>query len=76
MSLFLTHLEIAELTGYQIAHYQLCWLKNHGYPHERTSGGKPRVLRAYVEQRLGLSSKDQLTQTKPDFSHWQQRKEK
>lgn len=70
MSLFLTHPEIVELTGYQVAHYQSCWLNEHGYPFERTVSGKPRVLRAYVEKRLGLSSAEQQMQTKPDFSYW------
>ncbi|MGA8864164.1 MAG: DUF4224 domain-containing protein [Gallionella sp.] len=72
MTLFLTDHEIIELTGYQVAHYQARWLEAHAYPFERTMSGKPRVLRAYVEKRLGLATDLRLKQTEPDFSHWKQ----
>lgn len=74
MNMFLTANEIVELTGYQVAHYQACWLTSHGYPFELTNSGKPRVLRAYVEQRLGLTTVVPLSNSEPDFSHWQQPK--
>ena len=74
MSIFLNKLEMVELTGYQVAHYQARWLKAHGYPFELTASGKPRVLRAYVEKRLGLATDIQLNQTEPDFTHWNQQR--
>jgi hypothetical protein len=70
MTLFLTHKEIVDLTGYEVAHYQALWFESRGYPLERTNSGKPRVLRAFLEKRLGLATEGQLEQTEPDFSHW------
>lgn len=76
MSLFLTHDEMQELTGYQLPHFQALWLIDHGYPFERTNSGKPRVLRAYIQQRLGLGVISDIprSSTEPDFSHWPQYK--
>lgn len=69
--LFLSPEDLHDLTGYKVGHYQATWLKSHGYPYELTISGKPRVLRAFVEKKLGLASADVSPQTKPDFSHWQ-----
>lgn len=69
--LFLSADDLHSLTGYKIGHYQAAWLKSHGYPYELTISGKPRVLRAFVEKKLGLASVDNSTHTKPNFSHWQ-----
>lgn len=69
-AMFLSCNDLEELTGYKTGHYQAQWLKEHGYPHERTISGKPRVLRAFVEKRLGLASVKPKTQTEPDFSSW------
>lgn len=69
-TLFLTAIDLEELTGYKVGHYQASWLKERGYPYELSSSGKPRVLRAYVEKRFGLASAQPLTQTEPDFSSW------
>ena len=49
-------------------------LEARGYPFERTVSGKPRVLRAFVEKRLGLASVEPLSHTEPDFSYWKQSK--
>lgn len=68
--MFLTAEQVQELTGYKVGHYQAQWLKEHGYPYELTISGKPRVLRAFVEKRLGLASVKPTTQTEPDFSSW------
>ena len=74
MGLFLTADELHELTGYKVGHYQAHWLEAHRYPFERTISGKPRVLRAFVEKRLGLASVEPLSDTEPDFSYWKQPK--
>ncbi len=68
--LFLTSDEVLTLTGYKVGHYQAQWLKSNGYPFERTISGKPRVLRAFVEKRLGIASAVPMSQTEPDFSSW------
>lgn len=70
VSLFLTSDELHELTGYKVGHYQAHWLMTHGYPYEKTISGKPRVLRAFVEKRLGLAVTDYLPKTAPNFSYW------
>jgi hypothetical protein len=72
-SIFLTNAELAELTGYQIAHFQAKWLDAHGFPYEKTISGKPRVLLGYVEKRLGLTTATPLSQFEPDFSCWEQK---
>ncbi len=50
--MFLTGEELYELTGYKLAAAQCRWLGSHGYPFDINAGGKPRVLRAYLHQRL------------------------
>jgi hypothetical protein len=50
--LFLTELELRELTRLQRPSAIARWLREHGYPFDLAADGWPRVLRAYVEQRL------------------------
>jgi len=50
--MFLTSEELYELTGYKLAAAQCRWLEGRGYPFDSNASGKPRVLRAYVHQRL------------------------
>lgn len=54
MSLFLTHDELHELTGLRIPAYQRRWLEKHGYTFEINASGKPKVLRAFIMQKLGM----------------------
>jgi len=70
MSLFLNAEELRDLTGYQVAHYQANWLLANGYPFDMSIYGKPRVLRAYIEKRLGVATEVKMAQTEPDFSSW------
>ena len=51
--MFLTPDELADLTGYQRPRWQKVWLRDHGYPHEIDGQGRPRVLREFVQRRLG-----------------------
>lgn len=68
--MFLTNAELAELTGYTNPAYQSKWLTTRGYPFEVSVLRRPRVLRAYVERRLGLATTVPAGQTEPDFSSW------
>ncbi|MDF0379370.1 DUF4224 domain-containing protein [Methylophilus sp. YYY-1] len=65
--MFLTSDEIQELTGFKATHKQCEWLSNHGYPFDTTRSGRPKVLRSYIEQRLGMQHLPQTGFT-PDFS--------
>lgn len=68
--MFIEAADLAELTGYVVPAYQCRWLDRHGYPFELSRAGKPKVLKAYVEKRLGLTSASVTTKTEPDFSRW------
>ena len=54
--MFLSRDELQELTDLKLAHAQCRWLVEHGYPHDISASGKPKVLRSYVERRLSPSS--------------------
>ena len=70
--MFLDTNELAELTGYVIPFHQCKWLDRHGYPFELSRAARPKVLKAYVEQRLGLATAKVKAETEPDFSRWGQ----
>ena len=73
--MFLTPDEISDLTGYQpqsVSH-QCKWLDRHGFPFELSAAGRPKVLRAYVERRLGLASVALKSESEPDFSQGEKR---
>ena len=53
--MFLTDDEVPTLTGYQLAGWQIRWLKSHGWRFEVSATGRPVIARAYVEQRMGGS---------------------
>ena len=48
--LFLSETELVELTGHQRSKNQIRWLREHRWPFELASGGRPRVLRDAVMQ--------------------------
>jgi hypothetical protein len=68
MSLTLSHDELFELTGYVCPAWQIKWLQQRGWKHE-VSRKRPKVSRAYFEQRMGLQA---IVQPEPelDFSCW------
>ncbi len=70
--MFLTPEELSNLTDYGVGQWsrQRQWLENNGYRFELSSAGRPKVLRAYVEKRLGLTTAKPTAQTEPDFSRW------
>ena len=51
--MFLSDADLEALTGYQRPRWQKVWLRDHGYPHEIDGQGRPRVLREFVQRRLG-----------------------
>lgn len=63
--LFLTDEEMVELTGAKRKTTQIRWLAQHRYPHEINANGAPKVLRCYLERRLGESTK--LPGNQPNF---------
>lgn len=65
--MFLTVEELQVLTGLQQPAAQIRWLVRHGYPHEISAGGKPVVVRSYVEARLGGKPAEQ-PKTRPNFA--------
>jgi hypothetical protein len=68
--MFLTDGDLRELTGYVLPSAQKRWLAKNGWEFVVTAFGRPRVLRAYAEQRMGLASAKPTAHTEPDFSHW------
>ena len=68
--MFLTADDLHELTGYQMPSAQKRWLARNGWEFVVSGMGKPKVLKAYAEQRMGLASAKPAAHTEPDFSHW------
>lgn len=51
--MFLSQAELRELTGLQKPSAIVRWLLARAYPHEIGADGWPRVLRAFVQAKLG-----------------------
>lgn len=68
--MFLTEDDLRTLTGYIAPSAQKRWLTKFEWEFATSGFGRPRVLRAYAEKRLGLESAKPKAQTEPDFSHW------
>jgi len=51
--MFLTQEDIRELTGFAYNAHQIKWLAEHGYKFEVNRAGIPKVLKSYLEERLG-----------------------
>lgn len=49
----LTPGELHEVTGYKPHKLQIAWLREHGWVHEIGGDDKPKVARAYANQKLG-----------------------
>ncbi len=58
--------EIEELTGFKMPYKQCTWLDTHAYPYDKTASGKPKVLKSYLEHRLGHQSNNVHAQ-QPNF---------
>lgn len=68
--MFLTEDELHDLTDATLRRLQIAWLESHGWTFEISRLGRPKVLRAYAERRMGLAEAKNTDQTEPDFSHW------
>lgn len=68
--MFLTAEDLHDLTGYVMPSAQIRWLDRAGWEYVVSGLGRPKVLRAYAEQRLGLAHEKPSAHTEPDFSHW------
>jgi len=51
--MFLDDDDVRNLTGFQRPSAQVRWLRDRAYPFELAAGGKPKILRSVVEDRLG-----------------------
>ncbi len=56
-TLFLSPDELKELTGYQYPSRQKVWLRDRGWKFEADNLGRPKVLRAHLENQLGGSGR-------------------
>lgn len=68
MTLTLTRDELADLTGYKRASAQRAWLQERAWVFEVDGKGRPKVLRAYAEAKLGGKPQPKRREWKPDFS--------
>lgn len=63
--LLLTDDEVREVTGYKRPADQIRWLRDGGWLFE-VARGRPKVLRSYVEERMGGTKA--VREWAPDFS--------
>lgn len=49
----LTEEEVANLTGLKTRSRQAKWLRENGWVHELSAGGRPLICRLYLRQKLG-----------------------
>lgn len=69
--MFLNEDELRELTGYQLPSAQRRWLTKRSWNFEVSAFGKPKVLKAYAEQRMGMvTTNSPVPKAQPDFSRW------
>lgn len=74
--LFLTAENLRELTDTPVKALQMKWLDDHGWTYTKSRMGNPKVLRAYMEQRMGLGGNAGSVSdaTEPDWSSYAKRK--
>lgn len=66
--MFLTHEQLHELTGCARVKGQIEWLKARRYPFELDSKGRPKVLRACVDAKLGANAANEPSGPKLRFA--------
>jgi hypothetical protein len=67
-TMFLTHHEIQELTGYKIPSKQIKWLRDEGFIFKVAGDGRPRVLYSEVLAVMCHSEEDKSAKRrKPHF---------
>lgn len=72
--LFLTAADLRDLTDTPVKSLQMKWLDDHGWTYTKSRMGNPKVLHAYMEQRMGLGAKPADEVTEPDWSSYGKRK--
>lgn len=65
--MFLSEVEIMELSGYKIPKCQMKWLREHGIKFVASADGKPKVMIKHLEIIMGCAPKTERLKTKPDF---------
>lgn len=66
--LFLSEVELQELTGYKRHADQLRWLAFRKWKHEVSAIGRPIVGRSYAEAKLSDSQAEKKPEWSPNFS--------
>jgi hypothetical protein len=66
--MFLTELEIQDLTDRKFPSKQREWLDAHGWKFVVGASGRPKVSRSYAEEKLGCAANKASA---PDFSAFQ-----
>ena len=66
--MFLSAAELADLTGLKLPACQRRWLIRNGYLFDADINGRPKVLRAYVEHRLGLNKRQPSAMIQPNYA--------
>lgn len=74
--MFLNTSELTDLTGLKLPAYQRRWLIKNGYSFDVDNNGRPRVLRKYVERRLGYVEHESATTVQPNYDAIKHRKRK
>ena len=67
MIMFLSQYELEALTDYKYACKQIEWLKERGYKYDVAANGRPKVLKMYVLDLFGWTSKSLRKKTYPNF---------
>lgn len=67
MSLFLAADELCALTGRTRSDCQRRWLEQRAWIYETDANGRPVVLRAYAERRLGITPAPAASRVRPNF---------
>ena len=65
-STFLTFEEVQQLTDYFRPKEQIQWLAQRGWTFEVSSQGKPKILRQYMQIRLGIVQDQKTATNKPN----------
>jgi len=67
--MFLSNIEVQELTGLKYHKSQIKWLMKQGYKFDVAVSGAPKILKAFVEERLGMTGNRAKRQETLNFSN-------
>jgi hypothetical protein len=66
--MFLTDIQLEELTGFVRPSKQIEWLRSEGFEFRIAADGHPRVLRDHVFRLMGATDIAAKRKTAPDFT--------